>query len=50
MTTNLESYFTTFDTVGYFKNLKISCVIVMKNIIPQTVDSEVILNDVKREL
>lgn len=30
---DIHSHFLTFDTVGFFKNMKISCVILLKNII-----------------
>lgn len=40
----------TFDTEGFFKNKKISCVLQLKGIIPMGVNIEQILKDVKTQV
>lgn len=43
---SLDDMYVTFDTEGFFKNKKISCVLVLKNIIPIGANKDNILKDV----
>jgi hypothetical protein len=47
---DMESFYMTFDTVGFFKNHKISCVLMLKNVAPRNVSDEVTTRDLRREL
>ena len=40
----------TFDTEGFFKNKKISCVLQLKGIIPMGLNPEPILKDIKTQV
>lgn len=40
----------TFDTDGFFKNKKISCVLMLKGIIPMSSQIEPILKDIKTQV
>ena len=47
---NPHSFYLTFDTVGYFKNMKISCVLLLKNIIQSQTDKEFVKKDIQKEV
>jgi hypothetical protein len=40
----------TFDTVGFFKKMKISCILLLKGIIPLPNEREFIKQDIRKEL
>ena len=45
-----HTFYLTFDTVGFFKNMKISCVLLLKNIVQSQMDREYIQKDIRREV
>jgi hypothetical protein len=45
-----HSFYLTFDTEGYFKNIKISCVLLLRNLIQIQADKSFIRQDIMREL
>ena len=45
-----HTFYLTFDTVGFFKNMKISCVLLLKNIVQSQVDREYIQKDIRKEV
>jgi hypothetical protein len=47
---DLHSHFLTFDTVGFFKTMKISCVLLLKNIISSQSEKELIKEDIRKEV
>lgn len=47
---SLDEMYMTFDTDGFFKNKKISCVLLLKNILPLTTNIETIIKDIKTQV
>lgn len=47
---DLHSHFLTFDTVGFFQSMKISCVLVLRNVISSTSEQELIKEDIRKEV
>lgn len=48
---DLNSFYLTFDTVGFFKPMKISCVLLLRAVIPQVnADAQFVKQDLKKEL
>lgn len=47
---SLDEMYMTFDTEGYFKNKKISCVLLLKGIIPTNVSTQSVVKDVKAQV
>jgi hypothetical protein len=47
---DLHSFYLTFDTVGFFKNKKVSCILCLRNIIPTAAEKDFICLDLKKEL
>jgi hypothetical protein len=47
---DLHSHFLTFDTVGFFQSMKISCVLVLRNVISTPSEQEMIKEDIRREV
>lgn len=45
-----HSFYLTFDTTGFFKKMKISCVLLLRNIISRNEDKEFIKEDIKKEV
>ena len=48
--TDLNTFYLTLDVDGYFKNMKISCVLLLKNMISSFIYKDEILRDIKREV
>jgi|JI10StandDraft_1071094.scaffolds.fasta_scaffold2122397_1 hypothetical protein len=40
----------TFDTEGFFRNKLVSCVLLLKGIIPATANVEAVLKDIKNQV
>ncbi len=40
----------TFDTEGFFRNKLVSCVLLLKGIIPVTANVEAVLKDIKNQV
>lgn len=45
---DLHSHFLTFDTVGFFQSMKISCVLVLRNVISSASEQDLIKEDIRR--
>lgn len=45
---DLESFYLTFDTTGFFKTMKISCILLLRNIVLVPGDKEFIKQDIKK--
>lgn len=43
-----HSFYLTFDTVGYFKKMKISCVLLLRNVISSQGDKDFIKDDIRK--
>ncbi len=48
--TDLNTFYLTLDVDGYFKSMKISCVLLLKNIISSFMVKDEILKDIRKEL
>ena len=47
---DLNEFYATFDTVGYFRNKNISCVLSLRNMIPIGSNIEMVLKDIRKEV
>lgn len=47
---DIHSHFLTFDTVGFFQTVKISCVLVLRNVISSPSEQELIKEDIRKEV
>lgn len=47
---DLNTFYLTLDIDGYFKSMKISCVLLLKNVISSFMVKDEILRDIKKEL
>lgn len=45
---DLSSFYVTLDTVGLFKNMKISCVLVLRNVVTSLSERDFVVNDIRR--
>ena len=45
-----HSFYLTFDTDGYFRNIKISCVLLVRNVIQTASDKTYVRQDILKEL
>ena len=45
-----HSFYLTFDTNGFFRDMKISCVLLLRNIVNSQVDREFIKKDIEKEV
>lgn len=43
-----HSFYLTFDSVGYFKAMKISCVLLLRNIVANQNEKEFVKADIKK--
>ena len=47
---DLNDFYMTFDTVGFFKNKNITCVILLRGIVPSQANFKATLEDIKKEV
>jgi hypothetical protein len=47
---DLSTFYLTLDVDGYFKNMKISCVLLLKNIISTFLFKDEIIKDIRKEV
>jgi hypothetical protein len=47
---DLNTFYLTLDVDGYFKNMKISCVLLLRNIISSFIYKDEIMRDIRKEV
>ena len=46
----MNEFYLTFDTVGFFKDKKITCVLLLRSVIPQGANAKATIDDIRKQV